>query len=547
MKKYIIFIACAIISILTSCNEDFNVQTMTDEEISGLWYEPEYNEEVKFTESGRFYDKFCNKQMSSSIEGTYEISGNKLTRIYTLLGKSQVLSQKISNITANSFVMKSNAGNVVVYKVVETITMQPGETKSLPDNGYVSTDTRIATISGSSIKAEGLKGTLYLKNNDNTYVKVVVGDDILDLWYDYTGVLGCSVNEMQQQLGKPEKIEDGCAYYTDMHNTHDLIDYVGIIIRDDKVVRVILTMKNGVDENEIMSYMKQKYHYSSDANVFYSHQPQSDSKYMAQYDSQYRYLIFEEYRPAFVIPDFSMLFKTTKYDLKSRQFFEDYASIQSESNDSVHFAVNGVYGVENATFYFRGKGRLMNSYAVTLNKFAIDELVDEQLKINYQYIGEQTISGYNAKIYSNKQGSVTVVYYPQRKRIEYYDISQKEMPQITAYNSILGMTKKELINKFGAGYEHQSFLVYSINDEYFSDIYCRIGEKGTVDMYFYTLNSDTNISDIDDALRYNYTYLSYNSDKKMSTWINAKDKANATIGINFYESERKLYFFYIGK
>lgn len=534
-------------SIFASCNEDFNVQTMTNEDIAGLWYEPEYNEEVKFTESGRFYDKACNKLMSSSFEGTYEISGNKLTRIYTLLGKSQVQSHKISNITANSFVMKSSTGNVTVYKVIETIVMQPGETKSLPGNGYVSTDTRIATISGSSIKAEGLKGTLYLKNADNTYVKIVVGDDILDLWYDYTNVLGCSVNEMKQQLGEPERMEDDCAYYTDMHNTHDFIDYVGIVFRNDKAERVILVMKNGIDENEIMSYMKHKYYYSSDANVFYSHQPQSDSKYMAQYDSQYRYFIFEEYRQAFVIPDFSVLFKTTKEDLKSRQFFYDYASIQSESNDSVRFAFNDVYGVNNATFYFRGTGKLMNSYAVNLNEFVTDEQVDEQLKVNYQYIGIQQIIGYNTKMYSNSEGSISVFYYPQRKRIEYYDISQKEMPQVTAYNSIFGMTKQELIKQYGTGYEYKSTIVYPINDDYFSDIYCNIGEKGTVDMYFYTLKSSTNINDINEALRYNYTYLSYNSDKKMSTWINAKDKTNATIGINFYESERKLYFFYIGK
>ena len=257
-------------------------------------------------------------------------------------------------------------------------------------------------------------------------------------------------------------------------------------------------------------------------------------------------MIFEEKKDPFALPEFSNLFGITKDDLKSRQFFTEYGSVKTEGKDSIWYTLDNINGLEDAIFYFRGKGNLMNSFAVCHNETVSEGEVDDLLQTNFQYLGDTSLNGYTARMYSSTS-NITVFYYPQRRRIEYYDLSQQEMGRVSAHIAILGMTKQELINNLGAGYEYNSYIVYGVNNDLFQDLYCRIDKNGNVDMYFYTLNDKIDINEINDALKEEYSYLSYDSDKKMSTWINSDKKETATIGINFYKTKRQLIFFDISK
>ena len=85
MKKFLVLIAAAITLGFTSCGEeDCNhfgegKSIVSYEDIAGSWYDPVYNEEVKYTENGTFHDKYSNKYQATVTEGRYELRANKLT------------------------------------------------------------------------------------------------------------------------------------------------------------------------------------------------------------------------------------------------------------------------------------------------------------------------------------------------------------------------------------------------------------------------------------------------------------------------------------
>ena len=44
-----------------------------------------------------------------------------------------------------------------------------------------------------------------------------------------------------------------------------------------------------------------------------------------------------------------------------------------------------------------------------------------------------------------------------------------------------------------------------------------------------------------------FHFLNTNPDKAQTTWINTENREDATIGVQLYENEKRLYFFYLGE
>ena len=200
MKK-ILFLMLAAFA-LASCNDDCDHNysgsggNPPTADIIGSWYEEEENEEMRFSSSGTWYDKYCNTKRSSEAEGRYELSsdGRKLTYNYTFMGQTQFADWTVSNRDEMSFTITSDkVGAHVLEKIVETYNMTVGKTQQItfandhPNyavQSYKSNNERIASVSESGlITTNGEKGTAYIKiatNNGNAWVKVVVGDECLE-------------------------------------------------------------------------------------------------------------------------------------------------------------------------------------------------------------------------------------------------------------------------------------------------------------------------------------------------------------------------------
>ena len=80
MKKILSFIALAITIGMTSCSDDecdHGIEPTIDGSIVGSWYEEAENEEMRFGESGTFYDRYANYLRCAEVEGRWEYDKKK--------------------------------------------------------------------------------------------------------------------------------------------------------------------------------------------------------------------------------------------------------------------------------------------------------------------------------------------------------------------------------------------------------------------------------------------------------------------------------------
>ena len=72
MKKILSLIALAITIGMTSCSDDeCDHGIIIDGDIVGSWYEEAENEEMRFGESGPFYDRYANYLRCAEVEGRW--------------------------------------------------------------------------------------------------------------------------------------------------------------------------------------------------------------------------------------------------------------------------------------------------------------------------------------------------------------------------------------------------------------------------------------------------------------------------------------------
>lgn len=436
MKQKHLFIALAIVSatLFTGCDTDKSDNNLSQKDITGTWYDPVYNEEIQYISSGRFYDKFCNRDYARYTEGTYQISGNKLKETYSLLGRMIDNNLTITDfVKGNHFTFSSNTiGEHVYYYVSETINMNPGETATAATSGLTSPDTRIVTVDGSTLTAAGQKGTIYMRNSDGTYTKVVVGEETHDLWYDYSALLGASFSTVTSTLGTPDQTADGRARY--IPTLQSTIQYVMVFLdASNNVDQIELHLRDAVSDNDILSYLEKKYFKLDDDNLlgtqyqYYSNSTLVDSKFVVAYDTSNKTVLIMP-RPV-EVPDLTPLFGHTLEELKNSGIITN-DEIISQGKDSTKYGYKK-YGndleLDYCVIYFRGKGHVANSFALHFLDGLEPSAIESSLKSQYSYFGTQTARGMdNVQVYSKSPYTLTVLFYPDLLRVEFYNTTIPE-------------------------------------------------------------------------------------------------------------------------
>lgn len=436
MKKFYYFIALAIASatLFTGCDPDKSDFNLTYEDITGTWYDPVDNEEVQYISSGRFYDKYCNLNDARYTEGTYEVSGDRLKETYSLLGRTNNLNLTITDFAKGHHltITSSTIAEHALYYVSETINMTPGETATTAASDLTSPDERIVTVDGSTLTAAGQKGTVYMRNGDGTYTKVVVGDETHDLWYDYSALMSASYSTVTSTLGTPSQTADGKALYT--LTLQSLISSVMIYLdANNNVEQIELHLRDAVSNNDIMSYLEKKYFKLDDDNLlgtqyqYYSNSTFVDSKFVVAYDTSSKSVLIVP-RPV-EVPDLTPYFGHTLEELKNNGIITD-DEIISQGDDSVKYGYRK-YGndleFDYTVIYFRGKGHVANSLAIHFLDGLEPSAIESSLKSQYSYLGTQTVQGMdNVQAYSKSPYTLMVFFYPDLLRVEFYDTSIPE-------------------------------------------------------------------------------------------------------------------------
>lgn len=555
MRKYLFLVATATVLGFSSCSEeDCNHagegnSTIGYSEIAGSWYDPIENEEVKYTENGTFHDKYANNYRASHTEGRYEINANKLTYTYKLMGQNQFTDFTLTDYKPDYSISlySEKTGRTVLYRISNIVNLDLGAEAELPCIGLECTDSRIVSIKdGLTAKSNGMKGTVYIKNLKGTYVKVTVGNDIDDLWMDYTKAIGLTVAEMKDLLGTPDELTENDAFYTGVNTTHDMIKYVGFSIENGVVAGLGIFFKDGISEEEITTYLKDKYFYNTEMGLFTSHKSLTASIFVAKYMKDTNTLIFQK-RPVNIF-DFTVLFAKSRAEI-DRNFTGQQPL--AEAIDSVRYAIpeNSDLDLDYASFYFRGKGRLMNSFAVHYKESVSPEDVTKYLKTKYEFLQEIEMKGRKAEVYQNSSSTYSIFHYRDDNRIEYYDLTQQEITSslFQQYLPALGMTTSEFNSKYPGGFHYKNVIFFEMDNQYAKQLYFIVSANSTISQYFFQLNDDVDIKAIKEELNAEFHLLSTYPDKAQTTWINTENKADATIGVQLYENEKKLYFFYLGE
>lgn len=365
MKKLLFFIATAIA--FASCGSDdcdhmATNDTSSNNSIVGSWYEESENEEIRYHENGKFYDKYCTIKRSGETEGTYEYNSNtnKLTWTYSFAGQTQMSDWTVNSLTDFSMtIYSSTVAEHKMEKIVESYTLNVGETASLQFSqvypsytvsSYTSLSPSIASVTNDgAITAEGEKGTAYIKistNAGNVWAKVIVGDDCADLWYDFPSLMGTSYSEIKNILGTPSTSgSDGYSYAFDISTYHDIVGEIDIFLNTStgKTEQIGLALKSSAPESQILSYLNSHYYKYSELgdNYYLTGQTKESSRALVVYDKTNNAIWFCE--PTYfdvkdLWKDYTADFGATSDELKAK-----YGTPYYESEKSVYFTPTNDY------------------------------------------------------------------------------------------------------------------------------------------------------------------------------------------------------------
>ena len=450
MKK-ILFLMLATFA-LASCNDDCDHGTIPPPppgnwlaEGTGAWYEEEENEEMRFSESGTWYDKYCNKLRSFETEGRYESDySRKLTYNYTFMGQTQFADWTISNRDELSFTITSDkVGAHVLEKIVETYNMAVGKTQQIsfandhPNytiQSYKCNNERIASVSESGlITTNGEKGTAYIKistNNGNAWVKIVVGDECLDLWYDYISLIRQNFNQVKAVLGNPHQSDGNQGYFYNME-LHDVVQQVGLWF--DQSTRIVdqfqLLLKEGVPSEVVMTYMESRYYKFKEIGnsvQFLNNSTLDNSVAIIEYNQDAKTIIIVDIKKYYNLwPDFTSIFGLNKSQLKSKMDEMGYAFYQSfdtySANGSDAYLITG-YDMPYAVEFVFNPDDVVSQYWIYMKEN--DESQLNALLDQYEYAKEEQ-SGRVFPFY-NKDKTMRIELNLDKAAVVYTDLTKKQ-------------------------------------------------------------------------------------------------------------------------
>lgn len=421
---------------MVACDDipcDHEVSDQVDESFIGIWYDDEMNEEFRVFENGTFYDRYSNTMLCAETEGrwSYDRENRRFTETYEYTGQSRFVDWNIVEMSQFKFIIQSDEnGTNSLEKVVESYELEPGQQKQLlfeevyPEHevlSYSSTNDGIAGVSqDGTVIANGAKGTAYIRietTDFDVWAKVLVGDDCLDLWYNYESLIGCDYKGLNDILGKPSiNGEDGYSfgYLLSIHEVVAEVD-VFLDLTNGKANMVGIVLRDDYPESAILSYMDSHYYIQSDLGELYYSDKQSvmDSNVILVYDKENGMIIIYDIS-YFLIPDYTYTFGRT-----IQQIIDEFGEFNYDLPLYLldNYMITSVYFAADAT---NGK---VNLFILFLSDDSNEKLVHSLLSKDYKNL--KTSNGeygyYNANTIAD--ATICAVYAPVDKMIMFYDLT----------------------------------------------------------------------------------------------------------------------------
>ncbi len=454
MKKFLIPVITATMIAFASCGDDEcdhnlgQTDPVASLDVAGNWYEEAMNEEMRFNENGTFYDRYSNPTRSEEIEGRWEYDrdNQKLTYTYSFLGQTQFVDWTVEELTEMSLTLSSTTvAEHKVERIVETYNLEVGGSAdiqfssaypSYTVSSYTSNNERLASVTDDGkIVAEGEKGTTYIKiatNKGNVWVRVTVGDDCLDLWYDYVSLMGVDYAAMTNILGEPAVSgPDGYsfAYALELSDVASELD-VFLNTATGLVDEMILALKSNVPEVQILSYMDSHY-YPYDGLGYehcYTTCPEvENSLAIVRYDKENNCIRF--LNPSYWIwPDYTGTFGLTTEQIVER-FGDLYYGVLP------YYLVSNVY-VETIYFTIDETTGKVTAYQLGVRSSVKTQDVLKLLSAQYNlYQTDETNTMFAFRDNETQENSkIMVVYDTVNSVVIYYDLENYRVSNTAAKN-----------------------------------------------------------------------------------------------------------------
>lgn len=582
MKKILSLIALAITIGITSCSDDScehvpSAPPTSENWIEGLWYVEADNEEINYSNSGTFYDRYSNVELSGEIEGRYEMdyANMKLTYRYSYLGNNLTKDWTVKNNTEFSFTLSSSdASGLDVEKIVEQHKLNVGETVKLnfatnrsdiKVSEYRSNNELIATVSSDGIvTAMGGKGTTYIKmktNSGNVWAKITIGEDNKDLWCDYVSIIGADYNTMRQYFSRiGEPATDGVDYFEYIMSIHQYIKSVNILIdpEEDFITVIQLFIKDGVPPVEIKSYLKSRF-YEQEGFSFYTTQPEiEESKAIVTYDQENCCVsLFETQRILHpeLWHDFTKLFGSDKTSVKKAMDKYGYSFLMSDNSYSVdgsdYYSITDNNYLTMAGFVFN-PDKQVSEFWLYLDSRSNPNEIYKYLMHKYKE-NEDESTDYSLVFYSEDK-SLKVVFDLVSPAIIYTKLTMKQHEANTEilgnYHEGLGLTHNQIINKYGNPYSDDGGKIFYIVGSELVDIvaFNMNTDIDKCESVYLAINENVATSAIVDFLNSKYTVFANGtaSDGSRYAWTNGSSEAESTLGIIYYPEDRMVVYLPLG-
>lgn len=571
-----------------SCDHEPGGSGELSTSLVGSWYEEALNEEMRFSESGKLYDRYANYSRCGETEGTWEFNSktNKLTYSYPFMGGMNYIDWTVKDLTENSFTLSSSKeGMHKVERIVEEYTLNVGETVEIKCGEfgswiYGSKNERIASVNPRTgvIKAEGEKGITYIKvtnfatthdqssSKKSVWVKVTVGDNCADLWYDYVGLIGldyAGVTKALSSLGAPVAGTDGYSFAYG-HTMHDVAESTLVFLcsEDGLTDEIQLVLKESVPEPSVLSYMNSHYYKmkEDDSYVYFSSSSDPEtSKAIVAYSKQQRRIVFREtqhyYEKAHVKElweDLVPLFGTNQAAVKKAmgdygyKFLKSDASYSKDGSD--YYTVSGNKYITMVGFVFNPDKQVSEFWLYMDTTSDANEVYKYLLA---KYKEEKTESSKTSLVFYNDDKTMKVVFDLKNGTLTYTKLSMKqhETPKkemLGTYYEALGMSHDQIVSKYGAPYQEDgTSMYYVVGSENVSIVsYTLDSNTGKCKNTILLLTEQTTLSTVVDY--FNSKYYKFDkgtaADGSQYAWVNKANLAEVTMGIMYYPKDRMVIY-----
>lgn len=593
MFKKISLAVMALIFGMSSCSEEScDHVTGGSGELStaivGNWYDEAENEEIRFSESGKFYDRYANYSRCGETEGTWEFNSktNKLTYSFPFTGGMNYIDWTVKDLTESSFTLSSSKNGMhKVEKIVEEYTLNVGETVEIKCGGfgtwiYGSKNERIASVNPRTgvIKAEGEKGITYIKvsnfatTHDQSsskkaiWVKVTVGDNCADLWYDYVGLIGLAyagVTKALSRLGTPVAGTDGYSYAYG-HTIHEVADSTNVFLcpEDNLTNEIQLVLKESVPESAVLSYMNSRYYKMTgdDSYVYFSSSSDPEtSKAIVVYNKKQRRIVFCEtqhfYEKAHVKElweDFVPLFGANQAAVKKAMGEYGYKLLMSDASyskdGSDYYTISGNKYITMVGFVFNPDKQVSEFWLYMDTTSDANEVYKYLLA---KYKEEKTESSKTSLVFYNDDKTMKVVFDLKNGTLTYTKLSMKqhETPKkemLGTYYEALGMSHDQIVSKYGAPYQEDgTSMYYVVGSENVSLVSFTLDSNtGKCKNTILLLTEQTTLSTVVDYFnsKYNKFDKGTAADGSQYAWVNKSTFAASTMGITYLPKDRMVIY-----